>query len=276
MSNLWIGIKRFFKNKNTVTILAIVACLLILYFAYSTRIKRATEPQRVPYALVNIEPRTEITEDMVGIRSVPGSVITPNVITTTDSIIGYYVSNKVQIPADSLFYKDTILTWDELPTSIYGDIPDGWTIFYLPVDLDLTYGNSIFEGNYIDLYFNGYDEDNKILIGKFIESIKVLAVTDSYYNSVFEKTTSDTTPSFLLFAVPDDYYLLLHKTLVVAGNGSLIPVPRNADYSLNPKETAIASTYIQRLIESRTVNITEEDLRNRINNQRNGTNGGGN
>lgn len=270
MNNLLIGIKRFFKNKNTVTILAIVACLLILYFAYSTRIKVATEPQSVPYALMDLEPRTEITEDMVGIRYVPGSVITPNVITDMNSIVGMYVSDDYQIPEDSLFYKDTILTWDALDKSPYDDIQDGNTIFSLRVDLDKTYGNSIFKGNYIDLYFRGRDDNGNILIGKFIESIKVTDVVDSNYISVFEKTKTEAEPAYLLFEVPDDYYLLLTKTLK-AFPDSLIPVPRSAEYSLNPKETTISSSWLKDYILSKTVNILiEEEVRSTLNN------GGGN
>ncbi len=258
MNNILIGIKRFFQNKNTVTIIAVVASLVLIYFAYNARIKKATEPQSVPYALRKIEPRTKITEDMVGVRKVPGSVITANVIINQDNIIGYYTSNKVEIPADSLFYKDTVLTWDELPSSLYEDIPDGNTIVYLPVNMETTYGNSIFEGNYIDLYYSGVDYDGKILVGKFIESIKVLAVTDGSFNNIFEKSENVSTPAYLIFSVPEDMHLLLRKALYLGSN--IFPVPRNADYSENPKPTRISSSYIERLILDKTVNVEEENL----------------
>lgn len=260
MNSLIIGIKRFFSNKNTVTIIAVVGCLVLIYFAYNARIKKATEPQSVPYAISNIEPRTKITQDMIGTRKVPGSVITSNVITSSDKIIGYYVSNKVEVPKDSLFYNNTLLTWDELPSSLYENIPEGNTIVYLPVDMDKTYGNSIFEGNYIDLYYSGTDKDGKILVGKFIESIKVLAVTDSEFNNIFEKTSNMSEPAYLIFSVPEDMHLLLRKAMYLSGN--IFPVPRNAEYSENPKPTRISSSYLQNLILSQTINVSEEDLNN--------------
>lgn len=260
MNSLIIGIKRFFSNKNTVTIIAVVGCLVLIYFAYNARIKKATEPQSVPYAISNIEPRTKITQDMIGTRKVPGSVITSNVITSSDKIIGYYVSNKVEVPKDSLFYNNTLLTWDELPSSLYENIPEGNTIVYLPVDMDKTYGNSIFEGNYIDLYYSGTDKDGKILVGKFIESIKVLAVTDSEFNNIFEKTNNMSEPAYLIFSVPEDMHLLLRKAMYLSGN--IFPVPRNAEYSENPKPTRISSSYLQNLILSQTINVSEEDLNN--------------
>jgi len=276
MSNIMIGIKRFFQNKNTVTIFAIVLSVVVLYVAYSMRIKKATEPKSVPYATVDIQPRTEITEDMVGVRAVPGSVITSNVITDMDSVVGKYVSNEALIPADSLFYNGTIVAWEDLPKTAYGDIRSGNQIFYLPVNMDSTYGNSIFPGNYIDLYYNGY-VDNKILIAKFIESIEVKAVVDGNYDNVFEKSSSETEPAYILFELPEDWRLLLDKTIYLDPE-SLIPVPRNAQYSEKGGETRIVSAYIKNLVESRTVNVTEDDLRRVVNNRNNTntTNGGAN
>ena len=261
MNSLMIGIKRFFKNKNTVTIITVVGCLVLIYFAYNARIKKATEPQSIPYAIDKIEPRTKITSEMIGTRKVPGSVITSNVITSTDKIINYYVSNEVEIPKDSLFYNDTLLTWDELPSSLYENIPEGYTIVYLPVDMDTTYGNSIFEGNYIDLYFSGYDLKGNKLIGKFIESIKVDAVTDSEFSNIFEKTSVMSEPAYLIFAVPEDMHLLLRKAMYLS-NVNLFPVPRNAEYSQNPKHEKpfISSTYIKNIILDQTVSISESSL----------------
>ena len=64
----------------------------------------------------------------------------------------------------------------------------------------------------------------------------------------------------MVFAVPEDMYLLLQKALYL--NGTIFPVPRNAKYSENPKATVISSTQIQQLILSQTVNVSEKDLNN--------------
>jgi hypothetical protein len=58
MNNLLFNIKKFLANKNTVTILGVVAAILILYFGYNYRINQAIKPQRVPYAKITIQPRT--------------------------------------------------------------------------------------------------------------------------------------------------------------------------------------------------------------------------
>lgn len=259
MDSIKIGIKRFFKNKNTVTIIAVILCLCILYWAYNYRIEKKTNPISVPYALREIQPRTLITSDLIGTIKVPKSMITSNVITNTSLVIGNYVSEDAVIPAGSLFYSKVLKTWDELPSSLYADIPNGYTVVSLPVTLDSTYGNSIFPGNYIDLYFVTTTDNSKLLLGKLIESIKVLAVVDSDGNSVFEKSSDLNSPSYLIFSVSEEYHLLLRKASYLAG--TIFPVPRNADYSLNPTETKISSSYLQNYILSQTVNVSEEDLK---------------
>ena len=140
----------------------------------------------------------------------------------------------------------------------------------MPVSLETTYGNSIFTGNYIDLYFAGYNDRDLLVVGKFIESIRVLAVIDAEGNNIFEKSTNVEAPSYLMFAVPEDLHLLLRKAFYKKVN--LFPVPRNAEYSANPKSTRVCNTKIRELIEARTVDVSEEDLKNAENNNPNGGN----
>ena len=146
-----------------------------------------------------------------------------------------------------------VVEWEQLPSSLYEDIADGNTVYLLPVSSETTYGNSIYPGNYIDLYYSTTVTNSKsgtelFMIGKFIESIKVLAVVDGAGNSVFETATEPLEPSYLMFSVPENVHLLLRK--VEFSGGTVFPVPRNEAYSNNPKETRIASAKIQEHIES--------------------------
>ena len=260
MQRLMIGFKRFIKNKNTVTILGIIACLGILYWVYNARIQKKIAPVSVPYAVRDIGPGIQITSDMVSTKKVPGGIVSKNTIMNTKDVIGKYVSNKAVIPKNSIFYTTTVVNWEDLPSSLYEDIPVGNTIVALPVTMDTTYGNSIYPGNYIDLYFvsnKKTSDGDKLMLGKFIESIKVLAVTSSDGKSVFETEKNPGTPSYLIFSVPEDLHLLLRKASYL--NGTIFPVPRNAEYSKNPKETRVVSTFIQTHILDQTVDVQEED-----------------
>lgn len=260
MGNIMTTIKRFLSNKNTVTIIGVILGILVLYIGYNYRVKQATTPVTVPYAKEEISSRTLITTDMIGYMEVSSSVVknSTNLITNASDLINHYVAFGTTIPANSLFYDSQILTSDEMPDSAFADIPDGYTIYSLSVDLHTTYGNSIYPGNYIDLYFKGVDDLGKIMFGKLIESIEVLAVKDSNGNHVFETTVESRTPAELLFAVPDDMYLLLMKAGYISGSSiEIIPVPRNASYSANPGETVVSSDVIRDFILSKSATIPQ-------------------
>lgn len=258
MNKLQIAISRFFKNKNTVTILAILVSLIILYVAYDWRIKERTQPVRVPYAKIDIQPRTLITEDMIDYMSIPKSMVTGNTIISIDDVIGKYANYNTVIPAGSVFFKTVLVGWDQMPDSAWADIPDGYTVVALPVTTETTYGNSIFPGNYIDLYFSSYDDTGKLILGKLIESIEVLAVKDSSGKHVFENSANLGAPASLIFAVPEDLHLLLRKASYISGE--ILPVPRNASYSENPSATTVSSEFLKNFILSQTVVIPDEDL----------------
>ena len=214
MGNLANTLKRFFSNKNTVTIIGILLGFVVLYFAYQWRVSQAVTPVSVPYAKQEITSRTLITSDMVGTIQIPKSMVNSsnNIVTSSANVIGKYVTYGAIIPINSLFYNELLVTEDKMPDSAFADIPDGYTIYSLSVDLHSTYGNSIYPDNYIDLYIKATDEDNKIIFGKMIESIKVLAVKDSQGQHVFESATESRTPSELL--------LLLLSVVVLSSSSS--------------------------------------------------------
>lgn len=260
MGNILTTVKRFLSNKNTVTILGVLLGILVLYIGYNYRVKQATTPVSVPFAKEELSSRTLITSDMIGYMEVSSSVVknSPNLITNAQQLINQYVAFGTTIPANSLFYKTQVLSSDEMPDSAFENIPDNYTLYSLKVDLHTTYGNSIYPGNYIDLYFKGIDETQKVMFGKMIESIEVYAVKDSQGNHVFETTVESRTPAEILFAVPNDMYELLMKAGYITGSSiEIIPVPRNKSYSLTPGDTVVSSDYIRNFILSKSANIPQ-------------------
>lgn len=258
MNQLKVFMNKFLKNKNTVTILAVVGACIILYIGYNYRINQATRPISVPYAKVQIEPRVLITEEMIGMMEVPRSMVTNNTVTSLKSVLGMYANYNTVIPAGSIFYTSTLVTWDEMPDSAWAEIPDGYTVVSLPVNTESTMGNSIYPGNYIDLYYADYDSTGKLLLGKLIESIEVLSVKDKSGNYVFESSSNLREPAYLIFAVPEELHLLLRKASYLAGE--IIPIQRNAKYSENPSATIVSSEYIEDFILKQTVVIPEGEL----------------
>ena len=233
MGNIMLKLKRFLGNKNTVTILCVIAGVAVLLIGYNYRVSQAVQPVNVPYALKRMEPKSKVEADNVGTIKVSGAFVeqTEDLITSKQYIIGseWYVNYDTVIPEGGLFYKSQLVKKEDIPDTAFDDIPDGSTIFSLSVDSHSTYGNSIMPGNFIDLYLKATDDNGKVIFGKFIESIKVLSVRDSSGNDVFQDSTVQRNSGELLFAVKDDLFMLLSEASFVGGI-TIVPVPRNAAY----------------------------------------------
>lgn len=261
MGNVLTTVKRFLSNKNTVTIVGVIAGILVLYIGYNWRVKQATTPVQVPYAKVRLDSRHEITSEDIGYMNVSSEVVkkSPNLIKSANQLIGKQIQYGNAVPANGLFYSDQVVDKASTPDYAISNIKDGYTVFNLNVDINTTYGNSIYPGNYIDLYFKGVDDGRKIIFGKLIESIEVLDVRDSSGQHVFETSSESRVPSVLVFAVPDEMFSLLKKAQYISGSSvEIIPVPRNASYSANPGETMVSSVYIRDFILSKSVALPDD------------------
>lgn len=266
MGNLTTGIKKFLQNKNTVTVLGVVVAIIILYVAYNMRVKSAVNPISVPYAKEQVSPGTQITADMVGTRDVPPSMLEGDVITNQANVIDKYASADTVIPAGSLFYERAVVEQEQLPANIILQYPKGYVLYNMPVDTASTYGNSVYPGNYIDIYLKavnklsdeevaaGASNANKIMLGKLLSNVKVLAVKDSSGQPVFSNLDEQRTPAMIVFAVPEEYYILLKKAEYLRTyDSTLIPVPTNESLKDEPGDLAISSEQLKEWINSVTV-----------------------
>ena len=233
MGNIMLKLKRFLGNKNTVTVLCVLAGVGVLLFGYNYRVKQAVQPVNVPYALKRMEPKSKVEADNVGLIKVSGAFVeqTQDLVTSKQYIMAneWYVNYDTVIPEGGLFYKSQLVKKEDIPDTAFDDIDEGATIFSLSVDSHSTYGNSIMPGNFIDLYLKATDDNGKVIFGKFIESIKVLSVRDSSGNDVFSDSQAEKSSSELLFAVKDNLFMLLSEASFVGGI-EIVPVPRNAAY----------------------------------------------
>lgn len=249
-------LKRFIGNKNTVTILCVVAGVVVLYVSYNYRVSSAINPTTIPYARNTLEARHVITAEDIGYMEVNSDVVTKsdNLITNANELIGQEVTYGNVIQQNSLFYAGDVTDPSLSPDYVLSDIEDGYTAFSLSVDTYTTYGNAIAKGDYIDLWFNGEDDTDKIIYTNLVRSIRVLDVRDSSGVSL-EHANSTGEPAELLFAVPDDLYALLVKAQQV---GTLEPVPRNRNYTADPGETEVVSDYVVQYVLSKSATIPDE------------------
>ncbi len=247
-------LKRFIGNKNVVTIFGIALCIGILVIGYFIRVNNSVSTTSIPFAKKELTARSIISESDIGNVRISQNYLTTsgNVITSAREVNGKAVAYYSNIPAGSLFYTTSIMNPEELPNASFKDIGEGNTIYNLEVNNDTTYSNSIRAGDYIDLYLYADDPftQENIVFGCFIESIRVLGVKDSSGKNIVKNGSDYGSPSELLFAVDDEYYLLLKDAEFLGIK--VIPVLHNGNYTVNatPDSTRVSSDYLKSIITS--------------------------
>lgn len=250
MGNLMNTLKKFISNKNTVTILGFLAGIIVLWTFYNYRVNRAIDPVRVPYANKALTASAQITKEDIEYIEISREFLNKiNIITDEKQIIGQFVNVGTSIPEGGLFYQNQVVSEDELPDSLYENLEEG-TIYQLPVNNETTFGNSIYPGNYVDLYMKAND-DGTILIGRLIASIKVIGVKDNQNQNVFDSSATRT-PARLIFAVNDEQNQLLMAASYISGV-EIFPIPRGRYYTEQEGETTVDSQRLVDFINSRSM-----------------------
>jgi len=261
MNQFMASVQRIIKNKNFVTIAGVIVVLGLLYWGYSSQINKAVEPVRVPVAKQTIQPRTEITDDMIQLVDMPAISVKDNVIKAKTNIVGKYSNINTVIPEGSMFYTDTVISKEDLPDSVFVKVKKGEIVYNFPVNMESTFGNSIFPGNKIDIFMKtGNGSDEKIMIGKLIENVEVLAVKDSAGRNVFENTSERRTPSMMIFGLPANINMLLKKASYMRSLGvELYPVPHGGTVATTGA-TEVSTKQLVDYIEAHAIDIpmTEE------------------
>lgn len=261
---------KFLKNKNTVTILGVLACLVILYAGYTMRINKKTALVQVYYAKETIQPKTLITEDMVGQMDVPAAFIKGTYYKNYSDIVGKYSNYNTMIAAGSIFYSDLLVEEANLPDAILYDVNEGERVVSFPVDTVSTYGNSIMPSNIVDIYVKLYDDNGKLVYGEFYENIEILGVKDSAGKNVFENTEEVRTPAFVYFSLPEAKYLLFSALNYLETNDiEVVIVPNTVKFDAkDPKATEVTSEYLYKFVLDKISKIDgQEDLYNDLLNE---------
>ena len=257
MNNFMIGLKRFFTNKNVVTIILVIVILVVLYFGYSGSIKRQTNPVSMPTAAQKINPKTKITSELVQYKQIPSSMIDENAVRNTNLILDKYTNVNVTVPAGSLFYQEWLVDEENLPGNWIEqlDIKAGEHGYYMDVTVESTLGNNVLPNTYIDIYMKATDENGTIMFGKLMKNVKVLVVHDGSGNNVFDDSENNVSPSKIGFAVNQDMYILLQKAdylnidLVIAPRGATVPTQ---DYLI------VTSATLRDYIDAQTITVEED------------------
>ena len=261
MNNLSNSIKKFLGNKNTVTIIGVVLCIVILYLGYNYRINQKVALTKVPYANQTIQPRTQITSGMISTMNVPAAFLVGSYYRSAEDIVGKYSNYNTIIAEGSLFYTDLVVESEYLPNSAFVDVKEGETVISYKVNMDSTYANSMMPNDYIKVYFKAKNDDGTIMFGKFLDKVKILDVKDSSGQHVFENSSEARTPAYMLFALPEDMHLLFRKAIYLSSSYDveLILVPNTQELTQD-EAVVVSSKDIQDFINEKTAMVSVDEI----------------
>ncbi len=259
MNNFMISLKRFFTNKNTVTIIGVIIVLGILYWGYSSTINKAVNPVNIPIAANTIDPQTEVTAENIEWIEVPSISANDNVLTNESQIVGKYTDVHATIPKGSMFYADALVEKEELPGSWLTLLESDEIPLYFNVNLESTYANSIQPEDYIDVYMSAEDESGMIMYGKLIENLKITAVKDSAGKDVFKSADTTGEPAYLYFGVTEEFYYVLKKATLLNSIGIQIVVVPHGGAEPITGDIEVSSEYLRDYIDAHTVAIPENE-----------------
>lgn len=261
MNNFIIAIKRFFRNKNTVTVIGVLLIILVLFLGYRYQVNKMVSPiANIPMAAEKIDPRKEIKADMIDYVDIAPIVLQKDVIRKASDVIGKYSAPYTAIPKGSLFYKDAVVEKNDNPDYAFEELGEGEVPYNFPVTMQTTYGNSIYPGNYIDVYMKAQNENSVLMVGKLIENVKVLAVKDASGQNVFESSEEKRIPAYIIFGLDSETNILLRKASYMSNfSVELFPVPHNTKVSTEAGETVVSSQTLKDFINANTVPNDEID-----------------
>jgi pilus assembly protein CpaB len=246
-------------QKKQITAVGLAAITVAGIYGYNHfAVENAVKPTKVVVAAKDIPAHTEIQEEMLVERTLPGDGIPPNALRVSKKkeVIGKWTNDGQPITENSYLFKNKVVKKEELADSAILNLKDGEVAFPLLVDLETSSGNSIIPNTYVDLYFKQVvkDGDNeKVVFGGLFQRVRVTAAKDSNTEDAFvlEKKESKeeqegkqkpkVTRLYTLAVSPEQLqYLNRAKTL-----GDVIPVAVGQKVEQTGKELEPAEGFSQ-------------------------------
>lgn len=251
------SIVRFLKNKNTVTVIGVILIIAILWGGYYYQLQKTVKPKSVPVAARTIQPRTQITSDMIKYVEVPQSYISDNALTNQSDILNMYANYNTVIPEGSMFYEEAVTNKEALPNYILSLLKEGeFAVSYDLSETDYTNGWGIMPGDKIDFYMRVTSDEGSVMLGKFLENVEIIAVTDDAGNNVYEVNDGSRTPSKLIFGVKEDIFLLLLRANYI--DIEMFPVQHGAWIDDSEATTKLTTQELIDYIKARTVQLSTD------------------
>lgn len=162
-------------------IFTVLALLIFISFGFLYVYKLKKEmilTVKVPIAAQTITSRSEIKLNDIEYIEIVDGYLLDNIETDINNIVGKYLDIYATIPKGSLFYKDLLEDIDELPDEPHLKLKNDQASFSIITDLNQLSGNTIVEGQHVDVYVSIAQRNEKPIFDLLINNVRVLSVKD--------------------------------------------------------------------------------------------------
>lgn len=178
-----------FQKKQIAAVGLAAATVAGIYGYNHFAVENAVKPTKIVVAAKDIPAHTEIKEDMLVERTLPGDAIPPNALRVNKKdVVGKWTNDGQPITENSYLFKNKVVKKEELPDSAILNLKNGEVAFPLLVDLETSSGNSIIPNTYVDLYFKQVvkeGDNEKVVFGGLFQRVRVTAAKDSNTEDAF-------------------------------------------------------------------------------------------
>ena len=234
-------------------IVVILAAVVTGGFWFGSQMAVKQKLKRAPVAIAaqDIPARTQITEEMVKVITVPVSGIPPGVAKSKEEVVGKYTMSNYGIPKNGYFFLSVVKPSEEIPDGALMMLKPGEEMISMNVDLQKYLGGNAVPGNFVNLWFAAKPsgQSKQSVVGKFMENVRILGARDqkaletiNQSPSEVKKDKSQPTSSVakvLLLAVPKEevkYFFMAQAAGQV--------YPTGIQENLQPQENSVVASEI--------------------------------
>lgn len=211
------------KNKAAVTLFLIFGLCLSAFLGYNMTIQSATETIKIPVTTAFLESGSVVKNEDIAYVRIPKNLAQGEYY-VSDEMLGKIVRGGSSLAKGSFFYTELLEAPEVMKNISTYQLSDGEVALPIEVNMETSYNNAIREGHIVDLYFSGTGVENenekeKVVYGKLVNNVRVLAVYDKNGTSLSRQEAMDA--ATMIVALSTDDADLIGRAKVF---GSVFPV----------------------------------------------------
>ena len=207
----------------------------------------------VPVARTSIDEKTQITNSVVQFvrkeltREEYDRLLEENYMNSIE-IIGRWLNVGICMSEGDTFRRGGLISVEDLPGSWLTLLNSEQIPYFLTVDRQSTFNNSIRPFDYINVYVTAIISGERVH-GRLAEDIQILAVKDRLGRNVFICNEARTDSGFIYFGLSEEKQLLFRKAATIQGVNIYV-IPLNRDFMSTTYRKKIATDELINFIES--------------------------